>query len=695
MLNLLLVGNPNSGKTALFNALTHQHAKVGNWSGVTVHAESASFKLNETLVQVTDLPGLYAFTDAPSSEDEQITIKTVTESQNSILINVIDASQLERHLFLSSELLELGKPMMIVLTMTDLAQKRGVTVHSEVLSAYFQCPVIIINPYAPEAQTVFKQALAAYLQHLTPPTPLILPLSDQAKHHSLDADLFEADARYTAIHEITLKAQTKTNEASERLTTILDRIFLHRFLGLPLFFMMMYLMFFFAIHIGGLFQDFFDLTTNALFVQGSAALLQAFHSPVWLTTLISDGIGKGLNTTFTFIPVLASMFFFLSLLESSGYMARAAFVIDRLMRFLGLPGKAFVPLIIGFGCNVPAILATRTLESTRDRVMTTLIAPFMSCSARLTIYTVFVATFFPAHGQNIVFSLYVLGLCVAILTGFMLRKTILPGHLSPLILELPTYHPPKLKRLWQTTWFRLYDFLKRAATFILPICVLLSALNLIPNPFSPEPHTLLAYLGQGLTPLFSPMGLSADNWPATVGLLTGTLAKEVVIGSLNTLYSQMAHLQISDAPSHVLQTLLMGIQSIPQNLSHLGQAFLHPLQSKTVPLLPSTSLIMKQHFSESAAVYAYLIFVLLYLPCVSTMAAIKQETSSKWMWFAISWSLLMAYSLAVSYYQLATFISHPLQSLSWIFGLLCCMGLFIILLRLPMTRGTFHAIPNS
>lgn len=359
-------------------------------------------------------------------------------------------------------------------------------------------------------------------------------------------DVLLADARYQKIHEIVTLVQKKHSDASEHFTAKLDKLVLHRFLALPIFFAMMYLMFLFAINIGGAFQDFFDISTETIFVQGSGWLLQQLHAPNWVIALVANGVGKGINTTITFIPVIAAMFFFLSLLETSGYMARAAFVVDKAMRAMGLPGKSFVPMIVGFGCNVPAIMAARTLDSERDRLLTVMMSPFMSCSARLAIYAVFVAAFFPSGGHNVVFSLYLIGILMAVFTGYILRKTTLKGHASPLILELPAYHRPSLRRLLRETSLRLRFFVYRAGKLIIPICVILGGLNAITwggGISSGEANTdsLLSIIGQWITPLFAPMGIHQDNWPATVGLLTGMLAKEVVVGTLNSLYAQVGH----------------------------------------------------------------------------------------------------------------------------------------------------------
>ncbi|KTC76831.1 Fe(2+) transporter permease subunit FeoB [Legionella brunensis] len=718
MTHILLVGNPNCGKTTLFNALTGANQRVGNWPGVTVEKKTGSYSLKETVIQVTDLPGVYSLSSSTtSSQDEQIAASALVTLDADIIINVIDACHLERHLYLTSQILELGKPVILVLNMMDIASQRGIKIDIQALAKQLQCPVLPMqahkkigidvlnqviceNPKPANAlELQFSQGIKDVLQDLEQQLSKVGVVRQlrsyyarrilEGDNHLLNSnediacvmeekgqelDILLADARYQKIHEFVLNVQKKESDTSEHFTAKLDRLVLHRYFALPIFLTMMYLMFLFAINIGGAFQDFFDITTDTLFVQGSAWVLQQLHMPNWLIALVANGIGKGINTTLTFIPVIAAMFFFLSLLEASGYMARAAFVVDKIMRALGLPGKSFVPMIVGFGCNVPAIMAARTLDSERDRLLTVMMSPFMSCSARLAIYAVFVAAFFPTGGQNVVFSLYLMGILMAVLTGFVLRKTTLRGQASPLILELPAYHKPALKRLLKETSLRLRHFVIRAGRLIIPVCVILGGLNALTveggiSSGEANTHSVLSLLGQWLTPIFAPMGLHQDNWPATVGLLTGMLAKEVVVGSLNTLYAQLGHLgQISAASFDFWGSLQTALWSIPQNLSELGQALLNPLVASAPDNEVSQSVygMMVERFDGKAGAYAYLVFILLYIPCVSTMAVIRQEASSKLMWFSIIWSFVVAYLSAVLVYQLATFTSHPQQSLAWV-----------------------------
>lgn len=744
MTHIVLIGNPNCGKTTLFNALTGDNQRVGNWSGVTVEKKTGQIKACGQWLNLTDLPGVYSLVAHADglSLDEQIAAQAIISLKPDCIINVVDACHLERHLYLTSQILELGKPVIIALNMMDIAQQRGIFIDTKALEQQLGCIVIPLQAHKDIGVPALLEALSNLPQNNS---PLELPVTQalQSALTQLESDLIQqgynpshayyyarrlaegdslapnigsgapaadlgldvllADARYQKVHQVVTAVQQKSSDASEHLTAKIDRIVLHRFFALPIFFAMMYIMFLFAINIGGAFQDFFDISTNTIFVQGSAWLLQKLSAPDWFIALIAHGVGKGINTTLTFIPVIAAMFFFLSLLETSGYMARAAFVVDKAMRFMGLPGKSFVPMIVGFGCNVPAIMAARTLDSERDRLLTVMMSPFMSCSARLAIYAVFVAAFFPTGGQNIVFSLYLMGILMAVLTGFILRKTTLQGNASPLILELPAYHKPSLKRLGKETLMRLKFFVFRAGKLIIPICVILGGLNALTfsggiNTGDASTESVLSLVGQWLTPFFSPMGIHQDNWPATVGLLTGMLAKEVVVGTLNSLYAQVGSLgELTAAHFDFWQGMQTALWSIPHNLAQLGSALSNPILASAVDNNVSQNVygMMAQRFDGKAGAYAYLLFILLYIPCVSTMAVIRQEANKQLMWLSISWSFIVAYAAAVLFYQIARFAEHPQESMFWIismlFGLTGFIGLFY---WSQQDRSTLHARTN-
>jgi len=617
-LSIALVGNPNCGKTTLFNALTGGTQRVGNWPGVTVECKSGYFSQHGTNVEVMDLPGLYGLSLADESlaVDERISCEFIFQQRADVIVNIVDASHLERHLYLTIQLLEMGLPVILALNMMDVARAEYIQIDMAKLSAELGCPVVALEANKGNGIHALKQTVIAFTHDNA--KPLILTYPDTSKEED---EIVVADTRYRFIQTVLKHCVSCLPQAKKTWTSRLDQIVLHRIFGIPIFLAVMYLLFFFSIKVGGFFQTYFEKISQAVFVEGLATLLNHIHLPLWFIALLADGVGKGISTILTFIPVIGALFLFLALLEDSGYMARAAFVVDRLMRVLGLPGKAFVPMIVGFGCNVPAVLAARTLENKRDRIISIMMSPFMSCGARLAIYAVFTATFFPRGSQNVVFALYLIGIGMAVLTGFILRHTVLKGDPAPLVMELPAYHVPQIKSLVFHAWHRLKDFVFRAGSLIIPICMLIGALNVlsIDGSLDGGSASLLSHIGQWATPIFAPMGIHADNWPATVGLVTGVLAKEVVVGTLNTLYAQT------------------------------GQFY--------------------QQFDGQVGAFAYLLFVLLYFPCVSTMAAMLRELHRGWAVFSACWNTGVAYTVAVIFYQAGTSLEHPLSSAIWIVSL--------------------------
>lgn len=744
-----LIGNPNCGKTTLFNSLTGARQIVGNWPGVTVERKTGAFHYEQTEFNIVDLPGTYSLTSiSPDSAlDEQIACRFILSQQANIIINVIDAANLERNLYLTTQLLAMQVPMIIALNMIDVAERQRLTLNCKVLAEQLGCPVIPIASNKGVGILQLKAALASLSRQPSLPRyslqlPMLIttaiqelqtqlsesPVNSQylatallendnyarslvtpeiiynAQHWQAkitaeleEPDIIIADARYGFIHQLCQQVLQRP-AASSHITSRLDRIVLNRFLGIPIFLGIMYLMFAFAINIGGAFQDFFDITTDALFVQGGREILHTLGAPAWLTAMIANGIGKGINTTATFIPIIGAMFLFLSLLEDSGYMARAAFVMDRLMRTMGLPGKSFVPMIIGFGCNVPAIMAARTLESKRDRVLTIIMSPFMSCGARLTIFALFSAAFFAQGSASIVFALYLVGIAAALLTGFILRKTVLQGKPEPFVMELPLYHRPNLQTIARQTWSRLKHFIVNAGKIIIPVCAVIVLLNSLTlngrlMTASSTEYSMLAALGQILTPLFAPIGLTTDNWPATVALLTGTVAKEVVVATLNTLYSQMGDVQIaaSAAGFSLWDNLVNACMTIPANLGALSQALYNPIAAtiKDQTLSSAAFGMMYQHFDGKNGAFAYLLFILLYVPCVSTTAVIARELNKQWALFSVLWSAALAYGLATVFYQLASFTKHPGSSITAISAVLILFALTVLMLHVYAQKQTF------
>ena len=673
---VVLAGNPNCGKTTLFNALTGASQRVGNWPGVTVEKKIGYYLVNNTIIETIDLPGIYSLAFA-GALDERIAGDYLLAKKANVVVNVVDACNLERHLYLTTQLIEMGAPVIVVLNMMDVARARKIKIDTAKLAQHLGCPVVTVEANSGEGVYELKRTIADY--HYSA-SSLHIEYPETTEEN---ADIVKAQTCYQFVDDMVEDCVEHGVNVPTSWTSRIDKIVLNRVLGLPFFLAVMYALFFFSINIGGAFQDFFDMSSQTIFVDGFAALLANIGAPTWLTALLANGIGKGINTTITFIPVIGAMFLFLAFLEDSGYMARAAFVVDRFMRALGLPGKAFVPMIVGFGCNVPSVMGARTLENKRDRILTIMMSPFMSCGARLAIFAVFTAAFFPHGGQNVIFALYMIGIGMAVLTGYILRATVLKGEPSPLVMELPLYHLPSVKTLQRHAWQRLRAFLVRAGRLIVPICVIIGALNSLNldgsmNAGEGGAHSLLSLIGQWATVIFQPMGIHADNWPATVGLVTGILAKEVVIGTLNTLYTQVGHFVTAGAGGF---DFWAGIQqafwSIPENFAQLGNAFSNPVlaTAPTDQLDQGVYGLMYQKFDGQAGAFAYLLFVLLYFPCISTTAAMLRELHRGWAVFSALWMTGVAYMAAVIFYQAATWSRHPLSSTYWVVGM---AGIFII-----------------
>ncbi|MBT3507875.1 MAG: Fe(2+) transporter permease subunit FeoB [Methylococcales bacterium] len=753
-----VVGNPNCGKTTLFNVLTGSRQHVGNWPGVTVERKTGEYLHNNTKIELVDLPGTYSLevTDDSVSLDEKIARDYAVSGQSDLIINIIDASNIERNLYLTTQLLEMKVPMLVVLNMMDTAKNSGIDINIAALAESLGCPVVPIIASTKHGIGVLKEAVntALFAPHIPDITidyhlnleQAISELSvtvsgiavEKCNHNTRwlalrllegdtlakqlvddeiksvasqlvhrveeladeEVDILTADARYSFANKLNYQCINKVTEVSRQFSDSIDQMVLNRFMGIPIFLLVMYLMFMFTINIGSAFIDFFDQFIGVFLIDGLSVLLQEWNWPDWLIVLSTHGLGGGIQVVATFIPIVGFLFLFLSVLEDSGYMARAAFVMDRFMRLIGLPGKSFVPMIVGFGCNVPAIMATRTLESPRDRILTNLMNPFMSCGARLPVYALFAAAFFPVGGQNLVFGLYLIGIFVAVLTGLIMKWALFRGKSMPFIMELPPYHMPTLRGILIRAWERLKTFIFNAGKVIVPMVIVLNFMSAMgtDGTFSRgnSDQSILSEVGRELTPIFEPMGISSDNWPATVGIFTGLLAKEAVVGTLDALYSERsAQLEGRTIEPEVFD-LWVGIteafQTIPENLLEVVDNAFDPLGlniGETQDLVTAaeeqevnsgTYRAMQSSFNGKAGAFAYLLFILLYAPCVAATAAIYKETSLVWAVFVLFWTTGIAYMSAVISYQWLTFDSHPVYSMAWIISMLSCfLGVILIL----------------
>lgn len=745
-----LIGNPNCGKTTLFNALTGSNQRVGNWAGVTVDKKTGTFSYRGIDFDVVDLPGIYSLT--PSSvagEDEIVARDYLVSGESELIINIVDAANLERNLYLTTQLLELKIPMVVVVNMLDVARQHHISVDLEALETQLGVPVIgliasrqkglqelknrlidfLAAPAAPSSNVHFEEkiqkAIDSVIAIITEKNPngawsatqfleqapglterfdadtiaridTIVNATNQAFDGNLDIEI--ANARYGFISEVMAHTVTRQNEMLATLTDRIDSIVLHRWLGLPIFLLIMYVMFLFTQNLGAVFIDFFDILVGGILVDGLGQWLTQMGTPEWLTVFVANGIGGGMQTISTFIPVIFFMFFFLAILEESGYMARAAFVMDRLMRYLGLPGKAFVPLIVGFGCNVPAIMATRTMDRTSDRIITTMMAPFMSCGARLPVYVLFATAFFPTNGQNLVFLLYIIGIFAAILTGFLLKRTALPGAASAFVMEIPPYHIPSFKNVMLRTWDRVKSFMFRAGRVIVVIVACLTFLNSLGTDGSfgneDSENSVLSQIGQTIVPIFEPMGVEKENWPAAVGVFTGIFAKEAVVGTLNSLYDTLSvneHAQTTDEEEDsafsLTEVTSEALAAVRDNFAGLTSAFTDPMglhvddltnqeeaaESQGVSL--GTIATIQTLFGSASAAFAYLLMVLLYVPCVAAVGAIYREVGGRWTVFTVAWTTALGYSAATIFYQTVNFAANPVYAS-------ICIGLSLAILAL-------------
>ncbi|MFO1442733.1 ferrous iron transport protein B [Bacillus sp. Bva_UNVM-123] len=659
-MDIALIGNPNTGKTSLFNTLTGSYEYVGNWSGVTVEKKVGIFKNNKA--KLIDLPGIYSLN--PLSKDEGVVTQFLLSDDVDKTINILDASQLERNLHLTIQLIEYGKPIIIGLNMIDVAEKRGIHVDEEKLSTAIGVPIasviartgkgcehlseIVTSESMSQSNVHFVQygneiedAVLQLHELLDGKTNLSIrwlaiqlfedneyvkkyiydcldekSVSDfvqavkntvLAKYEtSLEQFIFQK--RKEKIHQIMEQAAITRTEGKTPLSEKIDAVVTNKILGLPIFFLLMYLMFMLTFDgLGTPLSDWLDGFFAGTLTNLLNGWLDAAGASEFIHSLILDGIVAGVGGVLVFVPQIFILFFFISLLEDSGYMARVALVMDRVMESVGLNGKAFIPMIIGFGCNVPGIMAARTIETPKERLLTILLTPLMSCSARLPIYALFVGAFFPGKKALVVLSLYILGIIVALILAKIFSSTLLKGETSLFVIELPPYRLPQFQALWRSTWDKGKGFVKKAGTFIFAGSVFIWLLSYAgPNGLNVDlDDSYLAVIGGILAPLFAPIGFA--TWQAGASLITGFLAKEAIISTMNIIYF------------------------VPDEATLQG--------------------LLANYFTPLAA-YSFMVFILLYIPCLATVATIYKETGSKkWTAFSIGYALVIAYLLALIIYQ--------------------------------------------
>ena len=661
MLTIALAGNPNCGKTSLFNLLTKSRQHIGNWPGVTVEKKEGTLKFKGESYKVIDLPGTYSL--GAYSEDEIVARNYILKDKPDVVINVVDATNLERNLYLTTQLIEMGANVVIALNMIDQAESLNIEIDTNKLSKRLGVPIIktsalknrgieelietsihskknekLINiNYGEDIENEIKNLsylLEAYKNKLEFPvnwTALKLLENDEyikdkvkqlnspsiftkleesnktiEKNIGFEADMSIVDKRYSFISSITEDVIKKPSEKQVTTTEKIDKIVTNKYLGIPIFALIMYCLYELTFIIGAGIQEWFgDLIAKAGVIVSE--WFSNMGAPELLVGFINDGLFGGVGAVLSFLPLIMVMYFLLGLLEDSGYMARAAYVMDRLMRGLGLHGKTFVSMIVSVGCNVPGIMSTRTLENKKDRMIAILINPFISCGARMPIYAVFVEAFFPTHQGLVLFSLYVLGIIVALISGKIFSKTLFKGESSYFVMELPAYRMPSIKNVFLLMWEKAGAFFKKAGMIIFPMMIVLWALSVLPLGVEPNSeHSILGMIGSFVAPLFVLAGYG--TWQAGVSLITGILAKESVVATMGMVYA--------------------GVEE--------GEALINVIQQVFTPL----------------SAISFLVMTLLYTPCLAALGAIKRETNSmKWTIFSAVYTFVIALVLSTLVYQ--------------------------------------------
>lgn len=733
MITIGLAGNPNAGKSTIFNALTGSRQHVGNWPGKTVEKKEGRIKLADQEIVLVDLPGTYSL--SAFSVEELIARDFIVEGKPNVVVCVVDAANLERNLYLVTQILEMSVPVIIALNMSDVAESRGIKINRAALSAKLGgLPIIqtvgnaeigidtlknaiieisrrasappvrvdlgpVLEPEMAALETLIERdpALKGYSAHwlaiklleadealrkqVEHNTELIAAV-DAATHRIIETsgdepDTLIADARYSFIGALVKTTTTRPANTIATTSDKLDRVLTHRWLGLPIFLLLMWIVFQITTNVSAPFLDFVDGVIAGPVSRWVVALLTAAKlGGSWVEALLVNGVIAGVGSVLVFVPVLASLYLAIGILEDSGYMARAAFVMDRSMSRLGLHGKSFLPLLVGFGCTVPAIYATRTLENERDRKITGFLATFMSCGARLPVYVLFGTAFFGAASGNLIFAMYVTGIAIAVITSLLFTKVIYRNKpVPPFVMELPPYRAPNARIILRSVVDRTSAFVRKAGTIILSVSIVVWLLLAIPaypgagsiGSVAPS-DSIFGSVSRAIAPVFAPAGFG--TWQASGALVTGILAKEVVISTLSQTYvgaeadsvEAVEPQSFGDdlreiATSFAQATILTGqeiVNIIPRTLNLIPVVHVPELnvygtgEEEAEPTALEAALTGA--FSPLTAV-AFCVFILLYVPCMTAVTAMRHEFGTRWMLMQSGYALGVAWLVSTIVYQ--------------------------------------------
>ncbi|WP_277058998.1 ferrous iron transport protein B [Trichlorobacter lovleyi] len=696
-----VAGNPNAGKSTLINAIAGSRLHVGNWPGVTVEKKEALFDVDGRSIRLVDLPGCYSL--SPYSQEEIITRDYLVTEKPDLIINVVDATNLERNLYLTMQLLELGIPMIMALNIFDEAEAKGYKINTRQMEETLGIAVIPTSAtrktgldqllkavvadkrnsprtlnYGDDIETVLT-GLREYIQREQggllekyPQRWLLLKLLEgdslvykaaNISVGSLPAQLFEhllrahgddiegilADVRYALSNGLCREVLSRPEKRTIELTERIDRIVLNRFLGIPIFAAAMWLLFKLTFDLSSPFSDWIDEMTGGPLKRWVAAMLGSINAPDWTVSLVNDGVIAGVGSVLVFVPVIFAMMFFITFLEGSGYMARAAFVMDRAMHAIGLHGKSFIPMLLGFGCNVPGIYATRTLENPKDKILTALLIPLMSCGARLPVYVLFVGVFFPNNSGTVIWILYILGMLLAVLMGFIFKKTLFRGEAPMFIMELPPYRMPSLTSLCLHTWEKGKHFLIKAGTYIFAVSVLVWFMLNLPWGVEHKRDSYLGKAGAAIAPVFQPVGFG--TWEAASSLITGVIAKEIVVGTMGEIYAPRKEEEKKEMPTlgEDLKELVVSFGGAVKKA--FSTLFYLPQQDEPEEEQSALKTALQGQFTPLSS-FSFMAFVLLYMPCVVVGAAMRQEFGTwKWAGVAFAYSTVLAWLVALIIYQ--------------------------------------------
>ena len=705
VIKVAVAGNPNTGKTTLINAIAGTNLHVGNWPGVTIEKKEAKFRYKDYEIHLIDLPGTYSLSN--NSAEEKIAVEFLIKEKPDVVIDVVDSTNLERNLYLTVQLLELELPVVMALNMWDEAVAKGIEIDykklekllcvravptsavkgegiNQLLDAVIEIfnrkekPVCVLHfedPLEEEIKKILRQIeeIQPVLLDLYPKRYLVLsliegnesfidiPVNEKLqqiiqqfrqnikKLYHRDPVTLIVEERYSIIISIYEQVVKKHPVKSVDITFLLDKVFLHKVLGLPIFFVLMWLLFEFTFELSSPYVDWLDSVLSSFVAPAVSQFLSSMGASEWFRSFVSEGIIGGVGFVLVFVPVLFFLYVFMAFLEGSGYMARAAFLMDRFMSFLGLSGKSFIPMIIGFGCNVPAVYATRTLENPKEKILTVLMIPFMSCGARLTVYAFFVTIFFTQHKTAVIMFLYLLGIAVAVVVAFILQKFFFKTKSYPFVLELPPYRLPTFRFVMKNAWIKTRAFLYEAGTFILATSIVIWFLLHFPIGVKKTEDSVFGHISKVIAPVFEPLGFG--NWQAAGALMSGFVAKEVVIATMGNIYvgdviEEEEKVNIKEGLIEVGKGFVdANIQAGEKLLSIFGLVKTTEEEEEK----PDTSLMeaVRNAFTPLTA-FSFLVFLLLYTPCMATVFAIKQELNS-WKWTGVSIGLSFSSAWIVTF----------------------------------------------